>query len=63
MDGYEVLARLRADPLTRAVPVVALTAQAMPSDARRAIEAGFAEYLSKPIDLSVFDTMLRRFLA
>ncbi|MCP5270504.1 MAG: PAS domain-containing protein [Burkholderiaceae bacterium] len=63
MDGYEVLARLRADPLTREVPVVALTAQAMPSDARRAIEAGFAEYVSKPIDLSVFDTMLRRFLA
>ncbi|MCP5285047.1 MAG: PAS domain S-box protein [Burkholderiaceae bacterium] len=63
MDGYEVLARLRADPLTREVPVVALTAQAMPSDARRAIEAGFAEYLSKPIDLPVFDTMLRRFLA
>jgi PAS domain S-box-containing protein len=62
MDGYEVLARLRADPATRGVPVVALTAQAMPSDARRAIEAGFDEYLTKPIDLPVFDTMLRRFL-
>jgi PAS domain S-box-containing protein len=62
MDGYEVLARLRADPATRGVPVVALTAQAMPNDARRAIEAGFDEYLSKPIDLPVFDTMLRRFL-
>lgn len=34
----------------------------MPSDARRAIEAGFDEYLTKPIDLPVFDTMLRRFL-
>ncbi len=63
MDGYEVLARLRADPATRGVPVVALTAQAMPSDARRAIEAGFDEYLTKPIDLPVFDTVLRRFLA
>jgi PAS domain S-box-containing protein len=62
MDGYEVLARLRADPATRAIPVLALTAQAMPSDARRAIEAGFDEYLSKPIDIPVFDTVLQRLL-
>ena len=63
MDGYELLARLRADESTRAIPVVALTAQAMPRDARRAIEAGFDEYMSKPIDVPVFDTLLRRFLA
>ncbi|GAB4040758.1 MAG: hypothetical protein Fur0014_11510 [Rubrivivax sp.] len=62
MDGYEVLARLRADEATRAIPVVALTAQAMPSDARRAIQAGFDEYVSKPIDVPVFDTLLRRLL-
>jgi CheY-like chemotaxis protein/anti-sigma regulatory factor (Ser/Thr protein kinase) len=62
MDGYEVLARLRADAATRAIPVLALTAQAMPSDARRAIEAGFDEYLSKPIDIPVFDTVLQRLL-
>jgi CheY-like chemotaxis protein len=42
---------------------VALTAQAMPRDARRAIEAGFDEYMAKPIDVPVFDTLLRRFLA
>ena len=63
MDGYEVLARLRADERTRDIPVVALTAQAMPHDARRAIQAGFDEYVSKPIDVPVFDTLLRRFLA
>jgi signal transduction histidine kinase/ActR/RegA family two-component response regulator len=63
MDGYEVLARLRADPATRTIPVVALTAQAMPHDARRAIQAGFDEYVSKPIDVPVFDTLLRRFLS
>jgi PAS domain S-box-containing protein len=62
MDGYEVLARLRADESTRGIPVVALTAQAMPQDARRAIQAGFDEYVSKPIDVPVFDTLLRRFL-
>jgi CheY-like chemotaxis protein len=63
MDGYELLARLRGDPLTRDIPVVAVTAQAMPSDARRAIQAGFDEYIAKPIDVSVFDTLLRRLLA
>ena len=63
MDGYELLARLRADEATRAIPAVALTAQAMPRDARRAIEAGFDEYMAKPIDVPVFDTLLRRFLA
>ncbi len=63
MDGYELLARLRADERTRQIPVVALTAQAMPRDARRAIEAGFDEYVAKPIDVPVFDTLLRRFLA
>jgi PAS domain S-box-containing protein len=62
MDGYEVLARLRADPRTRHIPVAALTAQAMPSDARRAIEAGFDEYIAKPIDVPVFDRLLRRLL-
>ena len=62
MDGYELLARLRADARTRDIPAVALTAQAMPSDARRAIEAGFDEYLAKPIDIPVFDNVLRRLL-
>ncbi len=63
MDGYELLARLRGDPLTSDIPVVAVTAQAMPSDARRAIQAGFDEYIAKPIDVSVFDTLLRRLLS
>ena len=63
MDGYEALARLRADPATASIPVVALTAQAMPADARRAIEAGFDEYLTKPIDVSVFDAVVGRLLA
>ena len=62
MDGYEVLARLRADPLTSGIPVVAVTAQAMPSDARRALQAGFDEYIAKPIDVSAFDALLRRLL-
>ena len=59
MDGYAALDVLRADPLTRYIPAVALTANAMASDARRAVAAGFAEHVAKPIDLQ----QLRRAVA
>jgi CheY-like chemotaxis protein len=49
MDGTEVLARLRQDPETRALPVIALTAHAMAGDRARFLNAGFDEYVSKPI--------------
>jgi CheY-like chemotaxis protein len=49
MDGTEVLARLRQDPETRALPVIALTAHAMAGDRARFLDAGFDEYVSKPI--------------
>jgi PAS domain S-box-containing protein len=58
LDGYAVLAALRADLFAREIPVVAITANAMPDDARRAREAGFDGYLSKPIDLGAFEAML-----
>ena len=62
MDGYVMLATLRADVRTRDIPAVALTANAMPSDKQRAHDAGFDEYLSKPIDLKQFDALLQRVL-
>ena len=49
MDGTEVLARLRQDPEIRALPVIALTAHAMAGDRARFLDAGFDEYVSKPI--------------
>lgn len=49
MDGTEVLAKLRADPQTKALTVVALTAHAMAGDRERFLAAGFDHYLSKPI--------------
>ncbi len=52
MDGYEVLRRLRAEPANRAVPVIAVSANAMPADVDRGIAAGFADYLTKPLDMS-----------
>src|SRR3546814_5944006 len=50
MDGFQVLAALRARPETRDLPVIALTASAMPSDIQRGTEAGFRAYLTKPLD-------------
>lgn len=51
LDGYEVAAALREDPATRDIPIVAVSADAMPADIERGRRAGFASYLTKPIDL------------
>jgi hypothetical protein len=49
MDGYAVLAALKADAQTRAIPVIALSADAMPIDIEKGLNAGFAAYLTKPV--------------
>jgi signal transduction histidine kinase/ActR/RegA family two-component response regulator len=51
MSGFEVLAQLRRDPDTAHIPAIALTANAMPRDIERGLSAGFARYLTKPIDI------------
>lgn len=61
-DGMEVLRRLRADPITASIPCVALSANAMPEDVRRARAAGFDDYWTKPIDLSAFLRSIDRLL-
>jgi CheY-like chemotaxis protein len=54
MSGFEVLARLKAMPETRDIPVLALTAAAFPRDIKRGLEAGFFRYLTKPFDVKAF---------
>jgi CheY-like chemotaxis protein len=54
IDGIEVLRQLRADPATAGLACIALSANAMPEDVRRARAAGFDDYWTKPIDLSAF---------
>ena len=61
IDGFEVLRRLRADPVTQRVPVVAVSANAMPADIERARVAGFDDYLTKPIDFDRLRALLQRF--
>jgi two-component system cell cycle response regulator DivK len=51
MDGVEALGRLRADPATAAMPVVAVTAFAMEADRARLLAAGFDDYIEKPISV------------
>lgn len=54
MDGWEFLKELKLHRDTLEIPVIALTAHAMVGDRARAIEAGFHNYLSKPLTASTF---------
>ena len=60
LDGVAALGRLRRDPRTASIPVLALTAQAMHGDRERFLAAGFDGYLSKPVDVVELVGAVRR---
>ena len=62
MDGIAALQQLRADPATRAIPVMAVTASAMTHDRAKIIAAGFDGYQSKPISVKPFLAAVRELL-
>jgi CheY-like chemotaxis protein len=62
MDGLETTRRIRANPVIKEIPVIALTALAMPGDRMRCLEAGMDEYISKPINLNSFTKTIDRLL-
>jgi PAS domain S-box-containing protein len=63
IDGYEVLRRLRELPGLATVPVVAVSANAMPADRAKAAASGFADYITKPVDMPQLLATVRRLLA
>jgi len=63
MDGIEVKARLDGDPLTRDIPVIALSAGALPDDLAKVGASGFPPYLAKPLHVPALAQALERALA
>ena len=62
LDGWAATRRLKGDPMTATIPVIALSAQAMAGDRERALGAGCDGYLSKPLDLAAFIALLKAHL-
>ena len=62
MDGITALKELKRDPATKAIPVVAVTASAMPHERTRIVSAGFDGYLTKPLSVREFLAELARIL-
>jgi two-component system cell cycle response regulator DivK len=63
VDGLEATRMLKADPVTSAIPVIALTACAAAADQAAAVEAGCASFLSKPVEPRKVAEEVRRLLA
>jgi len=62
MDGFEAFNVLKNDTLTQHIPVIGLSANAMPYDIERGLNAGFNEYLTKPVDMNrLIETLNRLF--
>lgn len=62
MDGLEAMRRIRAEAGLRHVPIIALTALAMPGDRERCLEAGATAYLAKPVNLRSLEAMIQAHL-
>jgi CheY-like chemotaxis protein len=62
LDGLELTRRIKAEPSTNAIPIVAVTAYAMKGDEARALAAGCEGYVTKPIDTRSFPEIVRAHL-
>jgi two-component system cell cycle response regulator DivK len=60
MDGWEMCRKVRANPKTQHIPIIALTAHAMAGDRERVLESGFDGYIAKPFRLSTFMSEILR---
>jgi len=62
MDGYQLLSLFREHKKLKEIPIVALSAEAKPTDLFKGKQAGFSAYLTKPINLNIFNAMLENYL-
>ena len=62
IDGWEATRILRKDPLTRGIPIIALTAHALPDDREKAAQVGFTAYLAKPVEPRAVVAEVRRWI-
>ncbi|MDH5356552.1 MAG: response regulator, partial [Gammaproteobacteria bacterium] len=63
MDGFEALNRLRGLDATRSIPVIAISANAMPHDIEKGRSAGFDDYIAKPFELAQCQSTIQKALA
>ena len=62
MDGFEAISILKADPITKSIPIITLSAFAMQGDREKCMEAGCNDYITKPLDTRVFMTKVKEYL-
>jgi len=62
MDGWIATEKLKQNPLVKDIAIIALTAHALPDDRKRAFDAGVSEYITKPMDLEEFVTIIEEWL-
>ncbi len=62
MDGYQAMREIRAQKAFKTIPIIALTARAMPEEQEKCMEAGANDYLTKPVDIERLLTLLRVWL-
>ncbi len=59
MDGYQTMREIRRHPRFKTLPIIALTAKAMPGDRDKCIQAGATEYMSKPVEIDALLALMR----
>jgi CheY-like chemotaxis protein len=62
LDGFQVAQRLKGDPATASIPIVAVSALARPDDREAALAAGCDEFVRKPFDLDELEQVIRTYL-